>query len=185
MPRIACLGWGSLIWDPGSLPIQRTWFRDGPFLHVEFRRQSDSGKLTLVLDKVAPAVRSLWAVMDTTEVEQARRELREGCHQKDIHAWQPGETAPVLILDLESWAQARSIGAVIWTGLPPKKDGKRGVAPTIEEALQYLNNLSGEKRMEAEKYIRYAPSQIDTPFRRRIEAALKWTPRKHGGDESA
>ena len=38
--KIACLGWGSVIWDPRALPIQREWFKDGPFAPVEFTRQS-------------------------------------------------------------------------------------------------------------------------------------------------
>ena len=181
MPRTACLGSGSLVWNPGKLPIQRVWFQDYPFIHVDFLRGSDSGCLTLVLHESAPAVRSLWAVMNTTDVDQARRELgiRERCEKtldRNIHVWQQGRIAPRLIVELEEWARAHSVEAVIWTGLPPKRNGKNGEYPTIDQALEYLGNLSEEKRKEAEQYIRYSPPQIDTPYRRKFEGALQWTP---------
>lgn len=83
--------------------------------------------------------------------------------------------APSPVVDLEKWAQAHSIDAVIWTGLPPRRNGRNGEAPTIDEALEYLKKPPDDKRKEAENYIRYAPPQIDTPYRRKIEAALQWT----------
>ena len=33
---IACLGWGSLIWDPRALPIHRQWHMDGPLLSPDY-----------------------------------------------------------------------------------------------------------------------------------------------------
>lgn len=182
MTRIAILGWGSLIWNPNGLPIQRQWFKDGPLVQVEFLRQSDNGCLTLVLHESAAPVRSLWAIMDATDLLKARRDLflRERCREenfdRDIRAWQRGEPAPALISDLEPWAHARGIDAVVWTGLPPKKNRRNFQAPNVDEALDFLKNLPEHQCTSAEEYVRKAPLQIDTAYRRAIEATLKWSP---------
>src|SRR5687768_5156799 len=74
---IACLGWGSLVWDPRELPTRGKWFEDGPFLPVEFARQSSDGRLTLVLVPTGTAVRSLWAPFSIDTVHEARKALGE------------------------------------------------------------------------------------------------------------
>lgn len=179
MTAIACLGWGSLIWDPRELPIQRNWFEDGPLIHVEFVRKSKDGRITLVLEPTETPVRSLWAVMDTTDIATARKALqkREGCNLNDIGSWAAGEVAPKLVLGLPEWAHARGINAVIWTALPSKfGDASTKSAPSEEDVVLYLSNLTGAERDNAERYVRKAPKQIDTAYRRRIEAVLHWTP---------
>jgi hypothetical protein len=180
--RIACLGWGSLVWDPRELPIQREWFADGPFVQVEFVRQSDNGRVTLVLEASAPPSRSLWAVMDHTEVGAAREALRkrEGVSKErlsDIGGWSKGEASPGFILDLPEWAVSHGLEGVVWTALPSKFNGKEHCTPTIAQVLEYLADLTATTRDSAERYIRCAPRQIDTPYRRRIEAVLHWTHR--------
>ena len=67
--KIVCLGWGSLVWRPESLKIQRQWFNDGPLLPIEFTRQSRDGRLTLVINKGSKPVRVLWGLMDTSDIE--------------------------------------------------------------------------------------------------------------------
>jgi hypothetical protein len=174
---IGCLGWGSLIWDPKDLPIQKQWFSDGPFIKVEFTRQSRDGRITLVLNPDACPVRALWAVMDATDLGQAKEALRkrEKSNSSSIASWSTGDAAPALVLDLTEWARTRGVQSVIWTALPSRFRETDGLAPTADEVVTYLKALTGQTREDAERYIRRAPLQIDTVYRRRIEGALYWT----------
>ena len=176
MSTIACLGWGSLIWDPRELPVQGTWLPDGPLLRVEFLRQSQDDRVTLVLDSAVAPVRSLWAVMDVDDLVAARDALRkrEGCKETDIAWWSLGSASPSNILELPHWAAAHDIEAAVWTGLPPKF-GKDRHRPSIDEVLTHLRSMTGAARDAAEQYVRRAPRQIDTEYRRRIEAELGWS----------
>lgn len=181
--RIACLGWGSLVWDPRSLPIQRHWFQDGPFAPVEFTRKSSDGRVTLVIDPSAAPVRLLWAMMLPTDLQIAKEALRdrEGITATDwstkIGSWQRGDPAPAAIPELPTWAQGRGPDAVIWTALSPMFDGQ-DTSPSSEQVIGYLRDLTGTSRDNAERYIRLTPRQIDTEYRRRIEAALGWSYRE-------
>lgn len=176
MATIACLGWGSLIWDSRELPIQRKWFEDGPLIHVEFLRQSQDNRITLVLDESAISVRSLWALMDSGDLQGAKESLRarERCKIDHIATWSRGETSPTNIGEISEWAAVRGIDSVIWTSLPPKFGAKEKV-PSIYEVISHLQGLCGAAKDNAERYVRRTPPQIDTVYRRRIESELGWT----------
>lgn len=181
MAQIACLGWGSLVWDPRELPIRSAWFEDGPFVAVDFLRQSQDGRVTLVVDGGAKPVRTLWAHMDADSLAEAREDLRtrEGVPrssaEQSIGSWSRGNPSPANMIELDAWALARGIEHIVWTALPAKLEGASGT-PTTEQVIAYLRGLLGPKRDNAERYIRRAPRQIDTPLRRRIAADLGWTP---------
>jgi len=187
-PKIACLGWGSLIWDPRSLPIRRPWFNDGPLLPIEFARQSCDGRITLVIVPKTLAevtcVRTLWALMvanslDEAISELAEREMPKKPDENRIGRWpcDPAEAKDFTEL-VEAWACARGLDGVVWTALPPKFDRENGRMPGVDEVLEHLHELSADydKWKRAEEYVRRAPLQIDTEYRRRIECEFGWVP---------
>jgi hypothetical protein len=119
--------------------------------------------------------------MDDADLESAKEVLREreGISKENKHligGWSVGEEAPEHILDLPRWAQGKALRSVIWTALGPKFMGGEGRIPTADEAVSYLRGLEGRVRETAELYIRRAPRQIDTRYRRRFESELGWTP---------
>lgn len=178
---IACLAWGSLVWDPRGLPVQGRWFDDGPLVRVEFARESSDRRLTLVIVPTGPEVRSLWAPFTVSTAADARDALakREGVEKnldKHIGVWssmEPNDSDPPSI---SAWARGLRLDAVVWAALPPRFEGKDGRLPTEEEAVAYLRRLPREARRHAERYIRRTPRQIDTPYRRRFEHEFGWTP---------
>ena len=185
---IACLGWGSLIWRVGGLPILGQWHPDGPDVKVEFLRKSSENRLTLVLfPKANEAVPCLWARMDAVSLSEAILALarREGSNKpigpEHIGCW-PGD-APTTIIDLETWAEKNAADHVIWTALPPKftdpKTGKdrNGCWPSEQQAVEYLSKLIDTGvAAKAKEYVQRAPAQIDTAYRRRFSRCFEWTP---------
>jgi hypothetical protein len=180
---IACIGWGSLIWDRRNLDVDGEWRADGPALPVEFARQSSDGRITLVLVKGFTSVPTLWSTFNTRDLARARESLRqrEGVPRSragDLIAhWRRGENpASDPHATISAWAAGNNLGAGVWTNLPPKFDGIDGRVPTENEVVGYLQTLTGKKRTAAEQYVRRAPRQIGTAYRRAIEKSLGWTP---------
>ncbi|WP_028219516.1 hypothetical protein [Paraburkholderia oxyphila] len=183
---IACLGWGSLVWDSRDLPSKGNWHNDGPLLPVEFARESGAkknqrgDKITLVICPNSARVRTYWVLLDVPDLTVARKCLaaREGIPKNwetDIgFADRVSGHAHGLEADtIAAWADANSLTGVVWTNLPSKFDGQH-LMPSEAEVVAFLRALDGTNRTAAERYVRNAPTQIDTPYRQAIEQNLGW-----------
>ena len=132
--------------------------------------------MTLALHQGVPPVRSMFALADAANLDQAKEALRrrEGTVAKRIGTWEKGAVEPSLIHGCAEWAEARGVDALVWTALGPRFN-KKDVVPLEEEALSDLGALRGSARQLAEAYVRRTPRQIDTPLRRQFEARLGWS----------
>jgi len=194
---IACIGWGSLIWRDDlpaerMLPLRGGWHDDGPLLPVEFARQSETNELTLVICPGlpdVPRVQTLWAVLDVVDVAATldRLGVREFRNAQKVTGWMDryvghwsldgNRSSGMEAETVGSWARAAGLAGAVWTNLPCKFAGRNGVMPTSGEVLAHLRALKGDELARAETYVRRAPAQIDTPYRRRIAQELGWEPR--------
>jgi len=174
--KIACLGWGSLIWKPQQLPLAGDWHRDGPDMPIEFSRVGDGGELATAVCMNAPAVQVYWALLNVETLQQAILALRE---REQIPASRE-DGIGVLILrgdptgDLAQWMAEKGLDAVIWTALPPRLEGLEGRIPCVDDALAYLRTLEGETLEHAQDYIRRVPAEFETPYRKAIREQLGW-----------
>jgi hypothetical protein len=116
--------------------------------------------------------------MDCSNLDSAIEHLRhrEGTVNRRIGFWRSGDDAPSHIVDLPDWSAAKWADAVIWTALPPKFQGRDELIPSVDEALNYLLSLGDESRQGAEEYVRKAPAQVRTPYRKEFERQLEWLP---------
>jgi hypothetical protein len=138
--NIAVIGWGSLIWCPGSL--RRA---DGPTLPIEFARISEDERLTLVIHPGSPLQPTYWALSELTDLTEARRNLmeREGCRSLTrVQYFTRDDASPQISREvdkqLKHWLPKRNeVEAAIWTGLETNWDEKfhKGFSPEDARAL--------------------------------------------------
>jgi hypothetical protein len=120
--------------------------------------------------------------MSVASVTEARKALgKRECSESSkpgncVDYWPGGSRNGNISRQVEQWAKKSQIDAVVWTNLPPKFNGKDQKIPTSQEVVNYLRGRQGEEREKAEEYIRRAPRQIDTNYRRAIEQELGWRP---------
>lgn len=174
-PKIACIGWGSLIWDPCGLPVKGEWQPDGPSLPVEFARQSSADHITLVIVKSAHRVPTLWAELNVDSLAagvEALKVRERVPYASSIGRW-PNATNRVYPLtdEIAEWAQSKGISGVVWTALQPGMKGNRETVPTLEELTAHIGKLDGTTLAKATIYIANAPSQIVTPYRQALALA--------------
>lgn len=177
--KIAILGWGSLIWQPKELALDKTfgWKNDGPTLPIEFARISKDGRLTLVITKNGTKVPVLYALSNYQNLDEVVLNLaiREGSGRKSIGYYDKSSDvfSPATFgfkTNILEWINQMDFDAVIWSDLSEKLESKNPV--------EYLKTLTGHKYTLAEEYIRRTPVQIKTDLRSKIEKELNWKPIK-------
>lgn len=174
--KIVCIGWGSLIWDRRDLIVIPKWFEDGPLLPIELTRISDDNRVTLIIDENAKAVPTLWALMATDSLENAKESLkkRERTYIKDIHCIgkfdEPNGNVDLIIRD---WLIVKGLDYAIWTGLSFSKKTQFD-RPSMDLIINHLKHLSEDEKQNAEEYIRRAPAQVNTEYRKIIETEFGW-----------
>lgn len=182
--QIAIIGWGSLIWCPGSLQIKSAWHRDGPILPIEFARISRDGRLTLVIHPDSESQKTLWAPAVSEDMNTVRKTLqeREGTSPGFIHSgtadgqFSDGVTKEVRDAIARWLEEHREIQGCVWTGLASNWKEKQKSDFSIPRVVQYLKVLPNADR--AREYIRNTPLQIQTPARGAIREQLQWSDAK-------
>ena len=178
-PRIAILGWGSLLWDrhPKFDGHHDNWQSDGPILPLEFSRISTSRRraLTLVIDSDnGTDCRVAYTVSTRRCPEDAVSDLRcrEGTVMKRIGFYfadgsrrcepdVPGTIAP--------WAREKRFDVVVWTGLLSNFRQEVDKDFTVKAAIGHLQGLSPEGKAIAATYVWRAPHFIRTKLREALE----------------
>ncbi len=180
--KIAIVAWGSLIWDPRSLPYVGDWQTGGPFLSLEFSRVSKDCRLTLVIDgedgREAPTrfVRSKRRNLQDAIADLRDREgtiwnrigyvdNKTAANSADTFA----QSEPTF-RTIEEWAKGNDFDAAIWTALPPSFQEQTGKKFTVEEAAKYIQNLPKSAKKAAIEYLEKAPKEVVTPLREHLAA---------------
>ena len=178
--NIAILGWGSLIWCPGSLRIRTLWRSDGPRLPIEFARISQDDRLTLVIH--SPRLARSSDVLGFQRIRQPERRARQSQASGKDQVWRYSSrlrdgsggagAARETIQTLTEWIEQHpDVEAVVWTGLQSNWQEKRGCPFALQDAMNFLSALEAERDRakaaydRAREYMTNAPSAVDTPVR--------------------
>ncbi|MFL6959446.1 hypothetical protein ACJ7C5_16900 [Nocardiopsis yanglingensis] len=182
--RIACIGWGSLIGTPGCLMTLGSWINDGPLLPVEFARESADGHITLVICPTAARVPTRWILLNQPDVQSAVRNLGYREYPKAAPKWisesigfwdRESDTQYGMEADaIAAWGLAQGLDGVVWTNLPCGFKAGRGVLPSIDDVLAHLRRLDETALRKAENYVRNAPAEVDTIYRRQLVEHFGW-----------
>lgn len=177
--KIAILAWGSLFWDPRNLEIAGGWFNDGPLLPIEFARISGGNRLTLVIKSGFDSVTTLYSISshDTLEAARCNLQIRENTPSIDNIGFidftnkrncvrKPNE---FILPIIENWNTKKGFDAIMWSDFSPRFTNALDKPFTLENVIEFLDQLPSPDKTEAIKYVRNAPSQINTRYRISIE----------------
>lgn len=187
-PRIAVLGWGSLLWEnrPDFDNQHDSWRFDGPMLQIEFSRVSSSrhDALTLVIDPVhGTQLQVAYARSKRADPEDAICDLRsrEGTTRSNIGFYFADNSRrqhrdPNVAQSIATWAREKKFHVVVWTDLISNFEDVRGEPFSHDAALTHVQSLDDIGRSSAAEYIWRAPTFVDTPLRRVLQEQ-PWFPR--------
>ncbi len=181
--EFVCLGWGSLVWNPDTLPLLGIWNKDGPHLPLEFARESGGKRMTLVIVERDQPVPVLWAKLKVSSLGEAiaALALREGVPKPKVIGRWPNDTGENYLYEetIAKWAHDKGFSGVVWTALPPGMKKMKSEIPSLKQIKDYLAALSDSEMEKAEEYITRAPEQIITPYRQALIDACKAHERKY------
>lgn len=178
MMKIAILGWGSLLWEPGEFLNEwiTAWQYDGPQLYVEFSRISRKrgGALTLVIDETnGTSTKVAWCLSKRKLLEDAIADLR--CREETTmaniaHVCLAEETSMSgsSYKEIIAWAKEKGIDAVVWTGLKSNFKKETGAPFSVEAAVAYLKRPDIDRQCAAQ-YVREAPDFVRTKLRTALQ----------------
>ncbi|MBA1204228.1 hypothetical protein G7009_21150 [Pseudomonas capeferrum] len=174
--KIACLGWGSLIWKPEPLEVVGPWHEDGPHVPVEFCRVADGSELATAICLTTSPLPVYWAVLASADLAEACQTLKA---REQIPAHRGDAIGSLIVREddqgvLGRWAAARELDAVVWTALPPRYANIENRMPSQVDVIEYLGSLTGDALEHAKRYIQRVPPQIRTPYRSAIEQTFGW-----------
>ncbi|MCI4662238.1 MAG: hypothetical protein MRY63_10530 [Neomegalonema sp.] len=186
-PRIAVIGWGSLIWDLDNLTphVTGAWgIGSGPALPLEFTRISPKRKmaLTVVID------RAHGADCPTSHITSTRREIEAAVADLAARERVPAHRIgwvdtqrddgfgpdPVTLAEVGLWCRDNGMSGAVWTELPANFTEVTRQPFGFDNALSYLKTLDEASLVEAKRYIEEAPRTTVTPLRSALSQDPWW-----------
>jgi len=187
MHRYAIIGFGSLLWDLGTLRPHVTcpWeYYTGPTLPLEFSLVSQKRKraLALVIDleRGTPCptciIKSRRNTVTEAVIDLAAREHAPikaiGFYDRDSGDGRSHSRS--ILKQLRDWLEPSPWDGVVWTDGASNFRASTGIEFSVAGACEYLRSLSNASLIEAKRYIESAPDQVDTPLRRALAQDLWW-----------
>lgn len=178
--KIAVIGWGYLIWEPGSLDVETRWFADGPRLPVEFARFASGPRLLPVIVESAPLQPAYWTLSHKATVLAAAGDLavRESVWSQDVGHWSRAEhmrSSGVIDSIVGDWVVSKDLDGAVWRAAEPNLPDHSPGFPSEALRLEWLRSLVATGREAAARdYFERMPAQIRTPFQARVEMEFGW-----------
>ena len=187
MSKIAVIGFGSLLWDLDDLApkVSGAWkMYEGPLLPLEFSLVSRKRRcaLALVIDYLDGAP------CPTCVIDSVRSEI--GAAVIDLAERERVEPANIGFVDRNTgeshshieetrntfwnWIEDSDYDGAVWTDGERNFEALTGKAFSLQAAQDHLWSLRGTSLEEARRYIRNAPTRVETPLRRALEDSPWW-----------